>query len=204
MTRVKSKVRYDSEDSLALLTFDANTRRELRSHMGHNGDLVAELEHWAALFKTWSAQEAQPVIPAEIRMALDERSAAVNRLKLLLRVTKVATSDLISGVLLEQKHPDAGQFLRNLESQLDTFSQALQIARDHKLPRPGHPPQTARRLFARQVALTLQRHGVEVNEYPMGTFGRVLALLLRATDASVAEVDRILKQAVEDLQPVTL
>jgi hypothetical protein len=38
----------------------------------------------------------------------------------------------------------------------------------------------------------------------MGIFGRVLALMLRATDASVAEVDRILKQAVEDLQPETL
>jgi hypothetical protein len=38
----------------------------------------------------------------------------------------------------------------------------------------------------------------------MGTFGRVLALLFRATDASVEEVDRILKQAVEDIKSDTL
>lgn len=204
MTRTKSKVGYDDRDSLQLLTLDISTRQELKSHMGHNGNLVAELEHWAALFKTWSAQEGQQSMPAEIRMALDERSAAVNRLRLLLRVTDVATSDLISGVLIEQKHPAAGRFLQELESQLDTISQAIRIALDHKLPRPGHSRERARRLFARQVALTLQRHGIEVNHYPMGTFGRVLALLLRATGTSVADMDRMLKQAVEDIKSETL
>lgn len=200
MTRTKSRVGYEDRNSLQFLTFDASTRRELKSHMGHNGDVVAELERWAALFKTWSAQKAQQAVPTEIRMAVDERSAAVDRLRLLLRVTDMATSDLISGVLLEQKHPEAGRFLQSLESQLDTLSHALQIARDDKLSRPGHPREAVRRLFARQVALTLRRHGIEVTQYPMGTFGRVLALLLRATGTSVADVDRILKQAVEDIK----
>jgi hypothetical protein len=204
MARTKSKVGYDRGDSLQILTFDTHTRRELKSHMGHNGDLVAELEHWAALFKTWSAREAQQAVPSEIRMALDERFAAVNRLRLLLRVTDVGTSDLISGVLLEEKHPNAGRFLRDLESQLDTFSRALQIARDHKLPRSGQPRETARRLFARQVALSLQRHGVEVNHYAMGTFGKVLAVLLRATGTSVADMDRVLKQAMQDIKSESL
>jgi hypothetical protein len=204
MTRVKSKVRYDSEDSLALLTFDANTRRELRSHMGHNGDLVAELEHWAGLFKTWSVQERRQRMPSEIRMALDERYAALTRLRLLLSVTDLDTSDLISTILLEQERPDAGLFLRNLELQLNTLQHAIEIAQKQELPVPGQPRETARRLFARQVALTLQKHGIEATHYPMDIFGRVLALMLRATGASVAEVDRILKQAVEDLRPETL
>ncbi len=204
MTRMKSKVGYEEKESLQLLTFDASTRRELRSYMRHNGDLVAELEHWAALFKTSSTREAQQAMPAEMRMALDERDAAVKRLRLLLRVTDAATLALISGVLLEQKHPDAARFLQDVKSQLETLSHAIQIARDQKLPRPGHPGGTARRLFARQVALSLQRHGIEVNQYPMGTFGRVLALLLRATGASVADVERILKQAVEDIKSDTL
>ena len=72
MTKIKSKVRYDGGNSLQLLTFDAYTRRQLKSYMGYNGDLVVELEHWAALFKTWSTQEKRQVMPAEVRMALDE------------------------------------------------------------------------------------------------------------------------------------
>lgn len=203
MRKMKSKVRYDGGNSLQLLTFDANTRRQLKSYMGHNGDLVAELEHWTALFKTWSTQEERPVLPTEIRMALDERHAAVNRLRLLFRVTDVATSDLISAVLLEQKHPDAGRFLQSLQCQLDTLSQAIHIAREHNLPRP-EPRDKACRLFARQVALSLQRHGIEVNEYRMGTFGRVLTFLLKTTGTSVAQVDPMLKQALEDIKSETL
>lgn len=203
MAKIKSKLGY-GENSLQFLTFDANTRRQLKSYMGSNGDLVAELERCAALFKTWSAQETPQVMPGEIRMALDERQAAVTRLRLLLSVTDLETSDLISRILLEQERPDAGMFLRNLELQLDTLQHAITIARNQKLPVTGQPRETARRVFARQVALTLQKHGIEVTHYPMSTFGRVLAIMFRATGASVAELRLILKQAVEDIKSDTL
>ena len=204
MAKMKSKAGYEGENSLQILTFDANTRRQLKSYMGSNGDLVADLEHWAGLFKTWSVQERRQRMPREIRMALDERYAALTRLRLLLSVTDLDTSDLISTILLEQERPDAGLFLRNLELQLNTLQHALEIAQKQELPVPGQPRETARRLFARQVAHTLQKHGIEVTHYPMGIFGRVLALMLRATGASVAEVGVILKQAVEDIKSDTL
>ncbi|MFQ5988283.1 MAG: hypothetical protein ACE5K9_00005 [Candidatus Methylomirabilales bacterium] len=204
MGRKKAKVGYDGADLMQLLTFDAHTRRQLKSYMGNNGDLVAELEHWAALFKTWSAQEARPATPDEMRMALGERYAAVTRLRLLLGVTDVDTSDLIATVLLEQKHPDARLFLRRLELQLNTLSHAIQMAQHHKSLTPGQPRETTRRFFARQVALTLQTYGIEVTPYPMGTFGRVLGLVLRATGASLGDLRLILKQAVEDIQPVAV